>query len=61
MTNSEIIADSREEKAKREKVNRWCKAIELLSKETEYSREDLEENYTYDETMDLIEENNIEL
>ena len=61
MTNSEIIADSREEKAEIEKNNTWCEAIELLSRQTEYSREDLEENYTYYEIMDLIEENNIEL
>ena len=61
MTNSEIIAEAREEKAEIDNHNTWCEAIVLLSEETEYSLEDLEENYTYYEIMDLIEENNIEL
>lgn len=59
MTNSEIIAEAREEKANVQNMINWCEAIELLSEEG-YNREDLEENKTFEEVMELAKDHGLE-
>ena len=59
MKNLDIIADSREAKAEQHNTNIWCEAIDILSEEG-YNREDLEENKTFEEVMELAKNHGLE-